>query len=231
MSTRSVKIRKHNLAIKLQEIGAHPRPKIALEQYTIPADLAAEILFAACYTYNDIEGKRVIDLGTGTGRLAVGASLLNAAYVVGVDVDQTSLAIASKSSKIFGVQVDWVLAKADSVRGPMDTVIMNPPFGTRQRHADVNFLGFAIGIGNVVYSIHKSSTRMFLQRWLQKQGYETSEIITSKMEIPHQFTFHTKERRYVEVSVIRVRKNYSHDSSLYTGPRSNLQKYPQLLKH
>ena len=116
MSTRPIQIRKRDLAIKLQKISPHPKPKVALEQYTIPADLAAEILFTACYVYNDIEGKRVIDLGTGTGRLALGAALLNAEYVVGVDIDPLSLAVAAKSSELFGVQVDWVLANADTVR-------------------------------------------------------------------------------------------------------------------
>ena len=206
MSTRPIQIRKRDLAIKLQKVNPHPKPKVALEQYTIPADLAAEILFTACYVYDDIEGKRVIDLGTGTGRLALGASLLNAEYVVGVDIDPLSLANAAKNSELLGVHVDWVLANADTVRGRVDTVIMNPPFGTKQPHADMKFLGFAIGIGDVVYSIHKSSTRTFLNEWLRKRGFEASEIITAKMEIPHQFTFHRKEKEFVEVCVIRVRK-------------------------
>jgi putative methylase len=206
LSARPIKVRKRDLAIKLQRVSTHPQPKVALEQYTIPADLAAEILFSACYVYGDIDGKRVIDLGTGTGRLAIGASLLNAEYVVGVDIDPLSLAVAAKTSKLFGIHVDWVLANAETMRGRVDTVIMNPPFGTRQPHADTKFLSFAVGIGDVIYSIHKSSTRTFLNQWLQKRGYEASEIMTSKMEIPHQFTFHRKERRFVEVCVIRIRR-------------------------
>ena len=206
MSTRRIKVRKRDLAIKLQKVSSHPKPKVNLEQYTIPADLAAEILFTACYVYGDIEGKRVIDLGTGTGRLAAGASLLNAEYVVGVDIDPTSLAIAAKSSELLNVHVDWVLANADTIRGRVDTVIMNPPFGTKQPHADVKFLDYALAVGDVVYSIHKISTRTFLNQWLRKRGYEAYEIMTAKMEIPHQFTFHTKEKEFVDVCVIRIRK-------------------------
>jgi putative methylase len=206
LSTRAIQIRKRDLAIKLQKISPHPKPRVALEQYTIPADLAAEILFTACYVYGDIYGKHVIDLGTGTGRLAVGASLLNAEYVVGIDIDPLSLALAAKTSKSFGVHVDWVLANATTLRGRVDTVVMNPPFGTKQPHADLNFLGIALGIGNVVYSIHKSSTRAFLSQWLQERGYEASEILTSRLEIPHQFKFHRKEREFVKVCVIRIRR-------------------------
>jgi putative methylase len=205
LPARTIRIRKRDLAIKLQKISPHPKPKVTLEQYTIPADLAAEILFSACYVYGDIDGRRVVDLGTGTGRLAIGAALLNAEYVVAVDVDPLSLTVAAENSKLFGVHVDWVLANAETIRGQVNTVIMNPPFGTRQPHADIKFLNLALEIGEVVYSIHKSSTRRFLSQWIQNRGYEASEILTSKMEIPHQFTFHRKERRFVEVCVIRIR--------------------------
>ena len=205
MPTRPIQIRKRDLAIILQKINPHPKPRVALEQYTIPADLAAELLFSACYVYNDITGKRIIDLGTGTGRLAIGASLLNAEYVVGIDVDQLSLAVAAKASETLRAHVDWVQANVETIRSRVDTVIMNPPFGTKQVHADIRFLGIAMEIADVVYSIHKSSTRNFLIRWLEERGCKVSEIMTSRMEIPHQFTFHRKDRRFVNVSVIRVR--------------------------
>ena len=72
LTSRAITIRKHDLAIRLQTVESHPRPNVALEQYAVPADLAAEILFRACYEFGDIEGKLVIDLGTGTGRLSLG---------------------------------------------------------------------------------------------------------------------------------------------------------------
>jgi len=63
----------------LQQIEPHPAPKAYLEQYTIPTDVAAELLFIAAYINDDIIDKVVADLGCGTGRLAVGAVLLGAA--------------------------------------------------------------------------------------------------------------------------------------------------------
>ncbi len=51
-------------------------------------------------------------------------------------------------------------------RGPgFDTVVMNPPFGTRNRGIDVLFLQHAIKSvvdGGAVYSLHKSTTREHL---------------------------------------------------------------------
>ena len=207
MPTRPIQIRKHDLALKLQQVNPHPRPKVALEQYTIPADLAAEILFTACYVHDDIEGKFILDLGTGTGRLALGAAVLGAGYVVGIDIDPLSLSAASKSSEILGASadVDWVLGNIETIRGHAQTVLMNPPFGTKQPHADIQFLQCALNVGDVVYSIHKSSTREFLNGWLQNKGFQCEQITSTRMEIRHQFPFHRKPRRFVEVDVLRVK--------------------------
>ena len=204
MPAHPIQIRKHDLAITLQKVNPHPKPKAALEQYTIPADLAAEILFTACYIHDDIKGKRVLDLGTGTGRLALGASILGADYVVGVDIDAPSLRIASNAQKPLHADIDFILGNLETLRGSVDTVLMNPPFGTKKLHADLQFLQCALGLGKVVYSIHKSSTREFLERWLQKRGFNCDRIIATEMQIPHQFGFHRKPRGSVEVDAIRI---------------------------
>ena len=223
MPTRPIQIRKHDLAITLQKISPHPNPKVVLEQYTTPADLAAEILFTACYVHDDIQGKRVLDLGTGTGRLALGASILGAEYVVGVDVDEPSLKLASMAAKSLHADADFLLADIDSVRGSVDTVLMNPPFGTKKPHADLRFLRSALQLGEVVYSIHKSATRKFLEQWLKGRGLTSKRIMTTAIEIPHQFSFHRKPMRSVEVDVIRItnraltHNKCTENRSLYSG--------------
>jgi putative methylase len=192
------------LVLALQRINPHPNPKVNLEQYTIPADLAAEILFAACYVHNDIKDKTVLDLGTGTGRLAVGASILGARYVVGVDVEASSLNLASTLARSLGVRVDFVLGEIGTLHGSIDTVLTNPPFGTKKPHADLRFLKCALQLGSVIYTIHKSSTRRFLERWSLEQGLNSELIMATKMDIPHQFRFHRKPRRQVEVDIFRI---------------------------
>lgn len=206
MPSRPIRIRKHDLAIILQQIQPHPKPKAALEQYTTPADLAAEILFTACYANDDIQNKRVLDLGAGTGRLAIGAALLGAAYVVGIDIEPESLRLASIAKRQFHTQVDLVLGPIEAIGRPVDTVLMNPPFGTKKAHADLHFLERAIELGAVVYSIHKSATRSFLKDWFRKRELGYERILATRIEIPHQFTFHRKPKRFVEVDVIRVTK-------------------------
>jgi putative methylase len=202
--TRAITTRMQELAIKLQTLDAHPRPKVALEQYTLPANLAARILFRACYEFGDIEHKSVVDLGTGTGRLALGAAMLGAEYVVGVELDPLALNVAIRNCTQLRLKADWVLTDIDTLRGPVDTVIMNPPFGTKRPHADIRFLQTALRIGKVIYSIHKAATREHLDRWFREQGSRSQVIITSKMEIPHQFSFHKKRKRYVDIDVFRA---------------------------
>jgi len=188
-------------------IQPHPNPKVALEQYSVPADLAAEILFRACYEFSDIEDRSVLDLGAGTGRLAIGASMLGAKYVVGAEVDRLALQVGARTCKRLGLQVDWVLTEIENLRGSVDTVVMNPPFGTKRPHADTRFLQTALSIGKVVYSIHKTSTREYLQSWFNEHDTRAAVILNTDMEIRHQFSFHVKRKRSVEIDVFRITRS------------------------
>ena len=164
--------------------------------------MAAEILFNACYSYGDIEGKSVVDLGTGTGRLAIGAAILGAEYTVGVDIDPDAVEIAWKNCK--GLDVDWVVGNLTVLRGKFETVLMNPPFGTKQPHADVNFLETALKLGRVVYSIHKSSTKQFVESWLKAHDAVLETVMATRIWVNHQFHFHRKSTYPVEVEVYRI---------------------------
>jgi len=199
-----IPVRKRDLEMTLQGIDPHPNPKALLEQYTIPAKLAAQILFHACYTYGDISGKSVIDLGTGTGRLALGAVMLGAKSVVGVDIDLDSLQTAAETSRRLNLEVSWVNSDITSLQGKFDTVLMNPPFGTKIRHNDLKFLHAALNLGRRIYSIHKSTTTPFISRWLKEKKAEPESIIKTEIPIAHQFTFHRRKRYFVEVEVIRI---------------------------
>ena len=204
MTSRAIAVRRQELAIRLQSVLPHPSPNVALEQYAIPADMAAEILFRACYEFGDIEDKSVVDLGTGVGRLALGASLLGADYVVGVDMDWRALKLAAENCKRMKLEADWVLSSLEALRGPVNTVVMNPPFGTKRPHADTQFLRTAITIGHVVYSIHKVTTREHLAHWFRENDCLATVIMSTNMEIPHQFSFHRKRKHQVEVDVFRI---------------------------
>ena len=46
--------------------------KVELEQYPTEAHLAARLVFTAATSFDDVEDKVVVDLGTGTGMLGIG---------------------------------------------------------------------------------------------------------------------------------------------------------------
>ena len=194
---------KRQLEIMLSKLKILETPTLRLEQYPVSAEAAAELLYMAGFEHDDLEG-RIIDLGTGTGRLAIGASLMGSAHVVGVDVDARALELARENAKSAGVKVKWVQSTIDKLDGTYDTVIMNPPYGTRTIHADTRFLDKAFQIASITYSIHKASTRTFLDRYVNKSRRRIAETRSMSMKIPHLFSFHARRWKSIEVDLCRI---------------------------
>ena len=182
----------------------NPSPRIRLEQYTIPANIAADVLCLATAVYRDIVGKTVVDLGTGTGRLAIGAAHIGASRVAAIDIDPVAIGVAHENSRAAMTEVDWIVGDLSAIRGEFDTVIMNPPFGTKQKHADKIFLSKAIQIGDIVYSIHKSATREHILRYLKQCGCKVDAIHEYTLDIPKMFEHHKKRKHPVRVDCYRV---------------------------
>ena len=208
--TNQTKIaKKIELEMLLEKTRPHPKPNKILEQYTLTADLAGLILRCAAYSHDDVQGKQVIDLGCGTGRLAIGAALLYADSVVGVDIDPLAVKIAKVNAEIIGVEkrMSWIVSDIDSVKGYYDTVLQNPPFGVRRRGADLKFLEKAMDVAGVVYSLHKSGkgNRKFISNFVKKLGREITGIIQTEFEIPPIFEFHRRRRHTVIVDLYRVK--------------------------
>lgn len=201
-------IPRRRLEEALRRIRPHPHPDPELEQYTTPPKVAAELLFTARYIYDDIKDRLVADLGCGTGRLGIGALMLGAEAVVGVDIDSTAISTARENAVEADVsdRLHLLIGDVAPLRAVFDTVIMNPPFGTRRRHADIEFLDEALRIARAVYSIHKSSTREFIKRHIRRRGGRISALLKMEMEIPHMFRFHRKPRRLVEIDLYRIER-------------------------
>jgi putative methylase len=222
-------VRKLDLERLLQQIEPHPSPNLILEQYMTPTDVAATMLYIAAYVNDDIVGKSVLDLGCGTGKLALGAAFLGAKHVVGVDVDKTAVKVAFKNSVKTNLKekVQWVAADISVVRGKFDTVLQNPPFGVQKRGADRVFLEKALEAGKVVYSLHKSSRHetasfvksradktvlasvspsVFLKNFIEEHGGDIQAVYSMMMSIPHMFSFHTKRKHVFAVDLYVIKR-------------------------
>jgi len=193
----------------LETLEGFTDPSPLLEQYRTPASLAARLLYHAALK-GDIEGKRVCDLGCGTGILAIGAALLGAREVVAVDIDQSALEIARRNAD--RARVDILFLQADSRDPPTagrigdcDTVVMNPPFGAQQLHADRPFLDASLAIAPVVYGIFNAGSRSFVNGYLAGRG-EIDEVIEGQLSIRRTFSFHRDEVREIPVEILVIRK-------------------------
>ena len=207
-ATQKRLVRKRDLERVLSEIEPHSLPKAHLEQYTTPSNVAAETLYLAAYVNDDIIDKTVVDLGCGTGRLSIGAALLGAKEVFGVDVDRDSVRMAQKNAEIFGVKekTHWIVADIDVVKGTFDTTLQNPPFGVQRRRADRRFITKSLELSSTIYSFHKGgeSNREFIKRFIEGHGGRVIHIFPLKMEIPRMFKFHTKKKKSIQVDLYRI---------------------------
>jgi putative methylase len=220
-------IRKLDLEFFLSRIKPNQSPKVYLEQYTISESIAATMLHIAAYSNNDIIGKSVLDLGCGTGRLALGAKFLGAKTVVGIDIDKSAIKTAYENKEFSGLlDVQWVVGSMNAVLGSFDTVLQNPPFGVQVPTADRVFLEKALQVGNSVYSFHNHpkvdkqlfkqlkasrgllqvSASSFLEGFIQKCGGEILAVYALLMSIPRMFDFHTKVRHDFVIDLYVIKK-------------------------
>lgn len=200
-------LRRKHLAILLSQLEPSPSPKLMWESYMLDAESAATMVYIASCIYDDIRGKKVIDLGCGSGILTIAASLFGARWVVGVDIDRDAIRVAIKNAGRVGARnVDFVVGDINCVGGRFETTLMNPPFGSWHRGADVNFLRKALEISDVIYSLHKRSptVRAFLSRQIPKLGGRIDQIYEMDIVIGRTYSFHKKRRYKVKADLYRI---------------------------
>ncbi len=196
---------KKDLEVTLSKALNFKNAKVSSEQYVTPSGIAAEVLWKA-YFNGHIEEKVIADLGCGTGVLGIGALLLGAKSVLFVDNDDKALQICRENiqklqSERSGLgQVEFLEKDVASVDQRVDTVIMNPPFGTKKKHADKGFLKKAFSITKVTYSFHKSSTNDYIISLAQANKQNISEQFSFNYLLRNTMKHHTKEKEYIEVS-------------------------------
>ena len=92
-----------------------------------------------------------------------------------------------------------------------DTVLMNPPFGTKPGNKGIDMVFLETGlklvkVGGAVYSMHKSSTREHIQKKAQDWGCSLEVLAQMKFDIGKMYKFHKKKSVDVEVDLIRLER-------------------------
>ncbi|RKP08135.1 S-adenosyl-L-methionine-dependent methyltransferase [Thamnocephalis sphaerospora] len=197
----------------LQSVEVFAEPKIIYEQYPTRPHLAAQILYTAHTVYDDIEDKVVADIGCGCGVLGIAAGMLGAGHLIGLDIDQDAIDIAQQNAEEQEIEIDFIRTNvADDAlpirSGYVDTVLMNPPFGTKTRPGvDMLFLKKGIELANcAVYSLHKTSTREHILKKAEEWGVECKVLAEMKFEVPAMYKFHKKKSVDIEVDLLRFEK-------------------------
>jgi len=201
---------KRALERRLSGLAGFDEPRADLEQYATPADVAAQVLHRAALQ-GDVRGRTVVDLGTGTGLLALAAAAHGPERVVGLELDPDAMAVARENERRFepAVSVDWILADATrpplSVGGPV-TVLANPPFGAQDGNegADRAFLRAAGELADVSYTVHNAGSQAFVEAFVGDNGGTVTHAFEAAFAVDRQFAFHTERRRELAVEVYRV---------------------------
>ncbi|MCL4325759.1 MAG: METTL5 family protein [Candidatus Thermoplasmatota archaeon] len=202
-----MKINKKKLAIILDNLEKVDNPKVALEQYCLSGEIASDILIRA-YLEGDIEDKVIVDQGTGNGIIAIGAYLLNARSVTGVDIDMESLYVAKRNGKINHSLINFVKADVSTVSfRSIDCVIENPPFGSQKKGADRLFISKAMELSDTIYSIHNFKGYDFVTKYVRELGGIINWNQKYTLPIPYMYKFHSKKVEYIDIVACKITKN------------------------
>lgn len=203
---------KRELATQLGVVVGFEDPTAALEQYPTPPELAAHVIHLADL-YGDVAGKTIVDLGTGTGMLALAAAFRGPARVLGVELDRSALLTATDNQRRVGTTtpIHWIQADAGTLPlalGPEEptTVVMNPPFGAQDgaEGADRRFLESTAAIADVSYSIHNAGSKGFVEAFAADNGGEVTHAFEASFEMERQFDHHRDHSRAVPTEVYRI---------------------------
>jgi putative methylase len=205
---------KSSLAVSLSKLKGFEIGKVStkLEQYQTDPEIAAEIIWFA-YMKGDISGKVIVDLGCGTGVLGIGALLLGAKKVIFVDIDNKVVEIAKENLKFVEQELEAKLGESQFIVGDIskfqdkaDIVLQNPPFGTKQKHADKAFLEKAVNIAPVVYSFHKIESKGFIDKFAVQNQLKITHFWNFDFPLKMTMKRHKRKIHRINVGCWRLEK-------------------------
>ena len=200
-------MKQKDLEMILQKVPTYENPNPFIEQYMTPASIVADIIFIA-FGFGDIQDKKVVDLGCGTGIFSFGAKIANAKEVIGIDIDEQAIKIAQNYAKKNKEEedIEFITKDVKDVDLKCDTVIMNPPFGAQKsnRWADRGFIEKGFEISEVIYSLHLTKTLPFIEKLISSLYGVINYKKKYFFPIKHTYFFHKKKAENVDITLLRI---------------------------
>lgn len=202
---------KKELELILARLRGFKEPSWELEQYATPSDIAADWIWNAALK-GDIAGKVILDAACGPGMLGIGALLMRAKKVFFVDKSKEAMDICRENYGLvkeeYAVgEAEFILSNITLFDGEADVVLENPPFGTKEKHADKLFLEKAFSVGKVVWSMHKSVTKEFVEAIAKDHGFAITDKFSYSFPIKAAFKWHEKPVRKIDVGLWRMARS------------------------
>lgn len=195
---------KSKLAIQLSKLKVFEKADEKSEQYPTDSETAANVLWNA-YMLGDIKNKTIADLGAGTGILGVGAIFLGAKKVFFIERDEKAIKVLKENLDLLECSNYQIIhSDVSHFNKKVDTVIMNPPFGTREKHADKKFLIKAFEIADIVYSIHLGTSEDFLKKFCQENDKKITHSWNFKLQLKQTQKHHKRKIHRTKVVVVRI---------------------------
>lgn len=201
---------KRDLEIELSKLKGFKAPSFELEQYATPSSIAADWVWTMAMK-REVSGRMALDAACGPGILGIGLLLMGAKKVFFLDKDAKILKTCRENYD--HVQREYEIGEAKFILGDVslfdqevDLVVQNPPFGTKEAHADKKFLEKAFSVSKVIYSMHKYSTRSFVEAVCRDHGFKITEVWRYDFPIKAAFKFHEKPVQTVDVGLWRMEK-------------------------
>ncbi len=203
---------KKELAIILSKLKPVTYPDAKLEQYQTDPEIAAHLAWLA-YLNQDIADKTIADLGCGNGILGIASLLLGARQAYFIDISQDSINIAKEN--LASIQQEYskkfdaifISQAIQDVSISVDTVLENPPFGIKKKHADKPFLEKAMLIANSIYTLHKIQSDDFIYKLASQHDFSIISITEYRLPIKQVMPFHEKRQYKVKVACWRLNRN------------------------
>lgn len=197
---------KSSIAITLSKLKDFKEHILALEQYSTPSEIAADIVWKA-YMNKDIKNKTILDAACGPGFFGIAALLLGAKKLFFVDINKQAIDIARENIESLKLK-NAVFLQQDikDFNEKVDVVLQNPPFGTKNKHADKAFLEKAFQVADIIYTMHKIESEDFIKAISRDNNFKITHYWDYDFALKATQRFHKKKIYKVKVGCWRLER-------------------------